>query len=104
MSVDRLKPHTGLGPVSPAEAASRGRPPKMRLLLLSSLHLHEVAVWGGPMWRIVFSLLIYIYVVLCLANYGASEAVYPCIVVEKIHEYFRPKNAPISLVNKSVVV
>ncbi len=24
-------------------------------------------------------LLIYIYVVLCLANYGASEAVYPCI-------------------------
>jgi hypothetical protein len=29
VSVDRLKPHTGLGPVSPAEAASRGRPPKM---------------------------------------------------------------------------
>jgi hypothetical protein len=24
----------------------------------------------------------------CLANYGASEAVYPCVVVEKIHEYF----------------
>ncbi len=22
----------------------------------------------------------------CLANYGASEAVYPCVVVEKIHE------------------
>jgi hypothetical protein len=29
VSVDRLKPHTGLGPVSPAEAASRSRPPKM---------------------------------------------------------------------------
>ncbi len=29
VSVDRLKPHTGLGPVSPAEAASRGRPPRM---------------------------------------------------------------------------
>jgi hypothetical protein len=28
MSVDRLKPHTGLGPVSPAEAASSGRPPR----------------------------------------------------------------------------
>jgi hypothetical protein len=28
-SVDRLKPHTGLGPVSPAEAASRGRPPRL---------------------------------------------------------------------------
>ena len=27
-------------------------------------------------------------VVSCLANYGASEAVYPCVVVEKIHEYF----------------
>jgi len=39
----------------------------------------------------------------CLANYGASEAFYPCIVVEKIHEYFRSKNAPISLDNKSVV-
>jgi hypothetical protein len=56
------------------------------------------------MWRIIFSLLIYVYVVFGLANYGASEAVYPCIVVEKIHEYFRSKNAPISLVNKSVVV
>ncbi len=30
VSVDRLKPHTGLGPVSPAEAASRGRPPRMQ--------------------------------------------------------------------------
>ncbi len=29
VSVDWLKPHTGLGPVSPAEATSRGRPPKM---------------------------------------------------------------------------
>jgi hypothetical protein len=29
VSVDRLKPHTGSGPLTPAEAASRGRPPKM---------------------------------------------------------------------------
>jgi hypothetical protein len=29
VSVDRLKPHTGLGPVSPAEASSRGCPPRM---------------------------------------------------------------------------
>jgi hypothetical protein len=29
ISVACLKAHTGLGPVSPAEAASRGRPPKM---------------------------------------------------------------------------
>ncbi len=29
VSGDRLKPHAGLGPVSPAEAASRGRPPRM---------------------------------------------------------------------------
>ncbi len=29
VSVDRLKPHTGSGPITPAEAASRGRPPKM---------------------------------------------------------------------------
>ncbi len=28
---------------------------------------------------------------MCLANYGASEAVYPCNVVEKIHKYFRSK-------------
>ena len=28
---------------------------------------------------------------MCLANYGASEAVYPCNVVKKIHEYFRSK-------------
>ena len=57
------------------------------------------------MWRIVFSLLIYVYVVcVCLANYGASEAVYPCVVVEEIHEYFWVKNAPIVLEIKSVVV
>jgi hypothetical protein len=28
---------------------------------------------------------------MCLANYGASEAIYLCNVVEKIHQYFRPK-------------
>jgi hypothetical protein len=31
---------------------------------------------------------IYFMLCVCLANYGASEAVYPCIVVEKIHESF----------------
>jgi hypothetical protein len=55
VSVDRLKPHTGLGPVFPAEAASRGRPPRMPALLQSSLQLHEAADWGGLLWRIVFS-------------------------------------------------
>jgi hypothetical protein len=40
------------------------------------------------LWRTAFSLLIYVYVVLCLTNYGASGAVNPCVVVEKIHEYF----------------
>jgi hypothetical protein len=29
VSVDRLKPHYGLGPVSPAEAAPRCPPPRM---------------------------------------------------------------------------
>ncbi len=28
---------------------------------------------------------------MCLANYGASEAIYLCNLVEKIHQYFRPK-------------
>ncbi len=35
-----------------------------------------------------------------LANYGASEAIYLWNVVEKIHHYFRPKNAPMFLENK----
>jgi len=42
-------------------------------------------------WRIVFSRLNIFIISLCLARYGASEAVYPCNVVEKIHEYFRSK-------------
>ena len=29
VSVDRLKPHTGPDPITPTEAASRGRPPTM---------------------------------------------------------------------------
>jgi hypothetical protein len=37
---------------------------------------------------------------MCLANYGASEAIYLCNVVEKIHQYFRPKNAVNVLENK----
>jgi hypothetical protein len=28
---------------------------------------------------------------ICLANYGASEAVYLCNGVVKIHQHFRPK-------------
>jgi hypothetical protein len=43
------------------------------------------------LWRIVFSCLNIVIPSLCLASYGASEAVYPCNVVEKIHEYFRSK-------------
>ncbi len=37
---------------------------------------------------------------ICLANYGASEAVYLCNVVRKILQYFRPKMRYISLENK----
>ncbi len=40
---------------------------------------------------------IYFMSCVCLANYGASEAVYPCVVVEKIHECFLVKNAPMYL-------
>jgi hypothetical protein len=42
-------------------------------------------------WRIVFSRLNIFIISLCLASYGASEAFYPCNVVEKIHKYFRSK-------------
>ena len=40
----------------------------------------------------------------CLANYGASEAVYPCVVVEEIHEYFRSKMRQCLELIKSVEV
>ncbi len=47
------------------------------------------------LWRIVQSLNIFIRnmcrICICLANYGASEAVYLCNVVRKILQYFRPK-------------
>jgi hypothetical protein len=43
------------------------------------------------LWRIVFSYINIFICSMCLANCGASEAVYPCNVVEKIHEYFRSK-------------
>jgi hypothetical protein len=46
---------------------------------------------NGLLWRIVFSRLNIFIISLCLASYGVSEAVYPCNVVEKIHEYFRSK-------------
>jgi hypothetical protein len=42
----------------------------------------------------------YFILYICLANYGASEAVYLCVVVEEIHEYFWVKNAPIVLGKK----
>jgi hypothetical protein len=37
---------------------------------------------------------------ICLADYGASDAIYLCTVVEKIQQYFGPKNAPLFLENK----
>ncbi len=55
------------------------------------LHYHSISI-SYILWRILFSLLILIYLLIlfmscvCLANYGASEAVYPCVVVEEIHE------------------
>ena len=49
ISVDRLKAHIGSILVSPAEAASRGRPPKKSVTpsIYSLRHL-EAADWGGP--------------------------------------------------------
>ncbi len=41
---------------------------------------------------------------MCLANNGAREAIYLCNVVEKIHQYFRPKMRQMLLRIKSVVV
>ena len=49
------------------------------------------ALFNNVLWRIEFSRLNIFIISLCLASYGASEAVYPCNVVEKIHEYFRSK-------------
>ncbi len=43
------------------------------------------------LWRIVFNYVNIFIRNMCLANCGASEAVYPCNVEEKIHEYFRSK-------------
>jgi len=43
---------------------------------------------GGPCGGLLLVINIYFMSCVCLANYGASEAVYPCVVVEKIHEYF----------------
>ncbi len=37
---------------------------------------------------------------MCLDIYGAGEAIYLCNVVEKIYQYFRPKNVPNVLENK----
>jgi hypothetical protein len=33
----------------------------------------------------------YVNILFVIAKYGASDAIYPCNVVEKIHEYFRSK-------------
>jgi hypothetical protein len=43
------------------------------------------------LWTIVFSYVNIFIRSMCLTHCGASEAVYPCNVVEKIHEYFRSK-------------
>jgi hypothetical protein len=43
ISVDRLKAHTGFSPVSPAEAASRSRPPKMP----AAPSVQPAPDWGG---------------------------------------------------------
>jgi hypothetical protein len=59
---------------------------------------------GGPCGGLHLVINTYFILYICLANYGASEAVYPCVVVEEIHEYFWVKNAPIVLEIKSVVV
>jgi hypothetical protein len=43
---------------------------------------------GGPCEGQHLVINIYFMSYVCLANYGASEVVYPCVVVEKIHESF----------------
>jgi hypothetical protein len=91
VSVDRLKPHTAWVQFLLLRLPLAAALPGCRPLLLSSLHLHEAADWGGPLWRIVFSYVNIFIHSMCLANCGSSEAVYPCNVVEKIHEYYRSK-------------
>jgi hypothetical protein len=39
-----------------------------------------------------------------LANYGTSEAIYLCNVVEKIHQNFRPKIAPIQDYHRPTII
>ncbi len=77
-------------PTPPEEGGGDAGAPTPYLLLSGALHAVPLilVLLCLILWRIVFSLLIYIYVLSCLANYGASEAVDPCVVVEKIHEYF----------------
>ncbi len=63
---------------------------KLKTLWRSAIRVYSrsksvnVLYCGGL--HLVFN--IYFITCSCLANYGASEAVYPCVVVEKIHESF----------------
>jgi hypothetical protein len=42
----------------------------------------------GGSYLVILNISIFVYV---SRKYGASEAIYLCNVVEKIHQYFRPK-------------
>jgi hypothetical protein len=103
MSVDRLKPHTGLGPVSPAEAASRGRFPNGRSFSPAYTFMRMQSGGGscGGSYLVILNIFFIVYV---SRKYGASEAIYLCNVVEKIHQYFRPKMRQMFKRIKSVVV
>jgi hypothetical protein len=53
ISVDRLKAHTGLSPVFPAEAVSRSCPPKKPAASSIQPVPSKSGRLGGPLWRIV---------------------------------------------------
>ena len=47
VSIDRLKPHLGVGPFSAALPAARGRPPSSALVVVQSQHPPAAATRGG---------------------------------------------------------
>ncbi len=47
VSIDRLKPHVGVGPFSAALPAARGRPPSSAPVVVQSQHPPSAATRGG---------------------------------------------------------
>jgi hypothetical protein len=79
ISVDWLKANTGLGPVSPAGATSRGRPPKIP----TAPSVQPAPSWGFRLGMgLLYSRLNIFIHNMCLTNYGAREAIYLCNVMK----------------------